>query len=97
MSKGELLLDIYQSTLGERRANNAERAKRLRLRAKHDLLWSGCELPLSGLTWLIDHGLLDVALSEDRRAIKTAISELLWRQFHLKDRTALARLLGLKK
>jgi hypothetical protein len=97
VSKGELLLDIYQSTLGERRADNAERAKRLRLRAKHDLLRTGAELPYSGLTWLIDNGLLDVELSEDKRAVKAAVSEYLWRSVNLKDQTALARLLGLKK
>jgi hypothetical protein len=67
------------------------------LRVKHQLVWTGADLPLTGLEWLIDYGLLAVEHCDDKHALKSAVSEYLWRSFHLKDPTALARLLGLKK
>jgi hypothetical protein len=74
------------------RRSDAQRQRDHELGVKHRLVWSGCELPLDGLEWMLDHGFLAAELSEDKHAVKAAVSELLWRLFHPKNRPILDRL-----
>jgi len=77
------------------RRSDAQRHRDEDFRIKHNLIWSGCDLPLSGLEFLIDSGLLDVERSNDKHAVKAALSEFLWRLF--RNPAALDRLTGLKR